>query len=82
MPAASSRCQERGLLPHGKVMIHDPLTTGIGGSALTIDSLSRNLMQTRQITAEILARHTGRTLDEIYACTDRECLQTNDKIKE
>lgn len=64
--------KERGLLPHGKVMIHDPLTTGIGGSALTIDSLSRNLMQTRQITAGILARHTGRTLDEIYACTAKD----------
>ena len=36
---------ERGILPHGKIMIHDPLTTGINGSALTIDSLSRNLME-------------------------------------
>ena len=25
---------ERGILPHGKIMIHDPLTTGINGSAL------------------------------------------------
>ena len=64
--------KERGILPHGKVMIHDPLTTGIGGSALTIDSLSRNLMQTRQITAELLARHTGRSLDEIFACTAKD----------
>ena len=63
---------ERGILPHGKIMIHDPLTTGINGSALTIDSLSRNLMQTRQITAGILARHTGRSLDEIYACTAKD----------
>lgn len=53
-------------------MIHDPLTTGVGGSALTIDSLSKNLMQTRQITAGILARHTGRSLDEIYACTAKD----------
>lgn len=45
---------KRGILPHGRVMIHDPLTTGVGGSALTIDSLSRNLMQTRQIAAGIL----------------------------
>lgn len=63
---------KRGILPHGRVMIHDPLTTGVGGSALTIDSLSRNLMQTRQIAAGILARHTGRTLEEIYACTAKD----------
>lgn len=63
---------ERGILPHGKIMIHDPLTTGINGSALTIDSLSRNLMETRQITAGILAKHTGRPLDEIFACTAKD----------
>ena len=63
---------KRGILPHGRVMVHDPLTTGVGGSALTIDSLSKNLMQTRQITAGILARHTGRTLEEIYACTAKD----------
>ena len=63
---------KRGILPHGKVMIHDPLTTGVGGSALTIDSLSRNLMETRQITAGILAKHTGRPLDEIFACTAKD----------
>lgn len=62
----------RGILPHGRVMVHDPLTTGISGSALTIDSLSKSLMQTRQIAAEILARHTSRTLEEIYACTAKD----------
>lgn len=63
---------KRGILPHGRVMVHDPLTSGISGSALTIDSLSKSLMQTRQITAEILARHTSRTLEEIYACTAKD----------
>lgn len=62
----------RGIFPHGRVMVHDPLTSGISGSALTIDSLSKSLMQTRQITAETLARHTGRTLEEIYACTAKD----------
>lgn len=62
----------RGILPHGRVMVHDPLTSGISGSALTIDSLSKSLMQTRTITAQILAQHTGRTLEEIYACTAKD----------
>ena len=60
---------KRDILPHGEVMIHDPLTTGISGSALTVDSLSKSLMQSRQTMAEILSQHTGRPLEEIYACT-------------
>lgn len=63
---------KRDMLPHGKVMIHDPLTAGISGSALTIDSLSKSLMKTRQIIAEVLAEHTGRTLEEIYAYTAKD----------
>ena len=47
---------QRDMLPHARVMIHDPLITGgIGGSALELKTLSNNLMRTRQITAEISA---------------------------
>lgn len=62
----------REILPHAEVMIHDPLTTGISGSALTVEESSRRLMGIRQITAEILARHTGHTLEEIYEKTRRD----------
>lgn len=60
----------RCMLPHARIMIHDPLIAGgIGGSALKIDSISRDLMKTRKIMAEILAAHTGRGLDEILEKT-------------
>jgi len=60
---------EREILPHARVMIHDPLITQTGGSALSLKSISEDLMKTRTTTAEILARHSGRTLAEIYAKT-------------
>jgi len=63
---------KRDILPHGKVMIHDPLTTGISGSALAIDSLSKTLMKSRQTAAEILSRHTGKSLKEIYKYTAKD----------
>lgn len=60
----------RDILPHGRVMIHDPaLSGGAGGSALALERTSKDLMKTRKITAEILAKHTGRTLKEIYRKT-------------
>lgn len=60
---------KRDILPHAKVMIHDPLTTGIQGSALSVEEASRRLMETREITASILAEHTGHTIEEVYEKT-------------
>ena len=64
---------QRDMLPHSRVMIHDPLVTGgVGGSALQVQTLSQNLMRTREITAQVLAEHTGKTLEEIYAVTAQD----------
>ena len=61
---------QRDILPHARVMIHDPLIPGgVGGSALQLDSIAQDLMRTRAITAEILAHHTGHTIAEVYAKT-------------
>lgn len=62
----------REILPHAEVMIHDPLATGISGSALSVEESSRRLMGIRQTTAEILSRHTGHTVEEIYEKTRQD----------
>lgn len=62
--------QKRELLPHASVMIHDPLIPGgVGGSALKFQAISEDLMRTRALIAEILAKHTGHTIEEIYEKT-------------
>ena len=61
---------KRDMLAHSKVMIHDPLIPGgIGGSALKVDAVARNLMQTRQTIADIISRHTGKSLEDVLAKT-------------
>lgn len=60
----------RDILPHGRVMIHDPqLASGVEGGALGVQEVSRNLMKTRKVVAGILAQCTGRSLTEIYGKT-------------
>ena len=61
---------QRDMLPHARVMIHDPLISACpGGSALKFKSMSDSLMQTREHIALLLAERTGKTLDEIYEKT-------------
>lgn len=63
---------KREILPHATVMIHDPLTTGISGSALSVEQASMRLMEIREITATILADHTGHTIEEVYEKTRQD----------
>lgn len=64
---------KRDIVPHARVMIHDPLISGgIGGSALKLDAIAKDLMRTREITAQILADCTGHTIEEIYERTAQD----------
>ena len=61
---------QRDMLPHARVMIHDPLISGgVGGSALQLDNLARDIMRVRQTTASIIAEHAGRTVEEVLSKT-------------
>lgn len=64
----------RDMLEHSHLMIHDPLVQNLSGSALKIETASKNLLKTREITGKIYAKASGKTLDEIYAITCEDTL--------
>lgn len=60
----------RYILPHSKVMIHEPLISGgMGGSATTIKKTAESILETKAISNGILAKHTGKTVEEIDKAT-------------
>ncbi len=60
----------RYILPHSKVMIHEPLiSNGVGGSATSIKNISDSIQETRNILNGILSKHTGRPLKVINRAT-------------
>ena len=60
----------RYILRHSKVMIHEPLlANGVGGSATSIRKISESIIETREMINEILAKHTGKTVEEINEAT-------------
>ena len=61
----------RVILPHGRVMLHQPLG-GFSGQASDIDIQAREMLYTKNILNEIVARHTGQPLDKIRVDTDRD----------
>ena len=64
----------RDMLPHSRVMIHDPLIggAGVGGSALSVKARANDLMHIRDITAQVIAEHTGMPLERVFELTARD----------
>lgn len=60
----------RYLLPNSELMLHEPLLTGgLQGSASSIKSVSDGILAIRSKLNAILARHTGKTVEQINEAT-------------
>jgi ATP-dependent Clp protease protease subunit len=62
---------KRFALPNSRIMIHQPWG-GVQGTAADIDIQAREVLANRAILNEILAKHTGRTVEEVERDTDRD----------
>jgi ATP-dependent Clp protease protease subunit len=61
----------RVMLPHSRVMLHQPLG-GFSGQAADIDIQAREMLYTKQKLNEIVANHTGQPIDKVRKDTDRD----------
>jgi ATP-dependent Clp protease protease subunit len=68
---AGGAAGKRYCLPHSRVMIHQPLG-GFQGQAADIDIHAREILSIRERLNEILAKHTGQSLERIQNDTDRD----------
>jgi ATP-dependent Clp protease, protease subunit len=66
---------KRFALPHARILIHQPHGQ-IGGQAADMEIHAREVLRQRRLIAEILARHTGQTLEKISEDTDRDFILT------
>ena len=62
---------KRYALPHARVMLHQP-HGGAQGQATDIEIQARLILQMREQTNKILARHTGQELEKVAQDTDRD----------
>ena len=62
---------KRYALPHSRIMIHEPWHPGFGGQASDVEIFMNELLMHREAILKILAKHTGRSRDELKAVTER-----------
>lgn len=73
---------KRFALPNSRILIHQPSAGGISGFASDIDIQAREILRMREITNEILVKHTGQTLEKIQRDVDRDFILTAVQAKE
>ena len=72
---------KRYALPHSRILMHQPLG-GIGGTATDIRIQAEQMAATKKIMAEIIAKHTGQSVEQITIDSDRDNWFTADEAKE
>ena len=62
---------KRYMLPNSELMLHQPMLGGrVSGNASSIKSISDSMLETKKKINSLLAKHTGKTGEEIDKATD------------
>ena len=67
----ASTTGKRYSLPHSEIMIHQPYG-GMQGVVSDIDIQTKRLLKTKKLMNELLAHHTGHTIEKITHDTERD----------
>lgn len=71
---------KRYALPNARVMIHQPMG-GFSGQATEIDIHAKEILKIRERLNEIMATHTGQSLDRISQDTERDYFLSGEEAK-
>jgi len=71
---------KRFCLPNSRVMIHQP-SGGAGGQAADIAIQAREIIRWRKTLNETIAKHTGKTADQIEKDSDRDYYMSAEEAK-
>lgn len=78
---ATGAAGKRAALPNSRAMIHQPLG-GTQGQASDIEIQAREILKTKQRLYQILADHTGQTVEQIELDSDRDYWLSAEESKE
>ncbi|MCS5701157.1 MAG: ATP-dependent Clp endopeptidase proteolytic subunit ClpP [Acidobacteria bacterium] len=79
---ASGAPGKRFSLPNSRIVIHQPLMSGLGGQATDIDIAAREIIRIRERLNELLVKHTGQTVERIREDTERDYIMSAEQAQE
>ncbi|MEE2609996.1 MAG: ATP-dependent Clp endopeptidase proteolytic subunit ClpP [Acidobacteriota bacterium] len=79
---ASGTPGKRFSLPNSRIVIHQPLMSGLGGQATDIDIAAREIIRIRERLNELLVKHTGQTVERIQDDTERDYIMSAEQAQE
>jgi ATP-dependent Clp protease protease subunit len=77
----SGTAGKRYALPHARVMMHQP-SGGFGGTVSDITIQAQNMLHAKRTMQELIARHSGRDLEQIQRDWDRDRWFTAEEARE
>jgi ATP-dependent Clp protease protease subunit len=72
---------KRYALPHSRILLHQP-HGGAQGQAVDIEIQAKEIIRYRQLLDQLIAEHTGQTLEKVSKDTDRDYILTAEEAVE
>jgi len=72
---------KRYALPHSRILLHQP-HGGASGQAVDIEIQAKEITRYRKLLEELIAEHTGQTLEKVSKDTDRDYILTAEEAVE
>ena len=72
---AAGKHGKRFVLPHARILIHQP-HGGASGQAVDIEIQAKEIVRMRELLDEILAYHTGQSVEKVSHDTDRDFIMS------
>jgi ATP-dependent Clp protease protease subunit len=79
---AAGTDKKRFALPNSRVIIHQPLMSGLGGQATEIEIHAREILRLRSTLNGILSRHCHQPVERIEKDVERDYIMQADQAKE
>ena len=73
---------KRLALPHSRVLLHQPYGQVGYGQVTALEIAAKEILRMRDLLEEILAKHTGQSMERIHADTDRDfVIEANEAVE-
>lgn len=79
---SAGEAKKRLALPNSRILIHQPSMGGLSGQATDIDIHAREILRMREITNQLLSKHTGQKLDKVEKDVERDFIMNAQQAKE